>query len=104
MAGGATAPPALGDLITYEMVNYPTLQNGYTVSGFITTDGATGGIVATNIPNWNIAVTRSGLPIFDLNPTNSYINGGFEATLTDLTAPGGCQIPTIGPQFTYPFI
>ncbi len=88
MAGGAIAPSASGGSITYEMVDHPTLQNGYTVSGFITTDGTTGIITNADTTNWNISVTNSGLPIFDLNPSNSRFAGSFQATLTDITSPG----------------
>jgi len=43
--------------ITYNVVNYPDLQNGNTVTGTITTDGATGSnLPGTDITLWNITI------------------------------------------------
>jgi hypothetical protein len=89
MAGGAIAPPASGGSITYNIVNYPTLQNGYSVSGTITTDGTTGSITATDITTWDISVTISGSPLFTQTPSDSYFIGlgSFQATTTTIAAP-----------------
>jgi hypothetical protein len=62
MAGGAIAPPASQGGITYNLVNYATLQNGYTVSGTITTDGAIGTITNENVDKWDISVHLIAVP------------------------------------------
>jgi hypothetical protein len=50
--GQASAGP-----ITYDLVNYPAYQNGYTLSGSITTDGATGTLAASDITAWSVTIS-----------------------------------------------
>jgi hypothetical protein len=45
---------------TYNIQNYPALQNGWTLSGTITTDGAIGFIQASDITSWAWTVTSGG--------------------------------------------
>jgi hypothetical protein len=45
----APVPRAAGGNITYLLKNYPADQNGHTVSGSITTDGAIGTLTASDI-------------------------------------------------------
>ena len=45
--------------ITYDLVNYPAYQNGYTLSGFITTDGTTGTLEASDITAWTVTMSFS---------------------------------------------
>jgi hypothetical protein len=47
---------AFSGTITYDIVNYPTLQNGYTVDGTITTDGNMGSLTAFDIISWSISI------------------------------------------------
>ena len=56
-----TIPQAvLAGSITYDIVNYPDLQNGWTLSGTITTDGTTGTIQSSDITSWTWTVTMDG--------------------------------------------
>ena len=59
LAAISQTPPEVGAAsITYDVVNYPTLQNGYTVSGTITTNGATGtSLPGSDITSWDAHTT-----------------------------------------------
>jgi hypothetical protein len=74
--------------ITYNVVNYPDLQNGYTVSGTITTNGATGTFLpGTDITSWDISITKGTTTVVTLTPTDSFnISNAFDATTTSITA------------------
>jgi hypothetical protein len=87
MTAGARAPAALGGSITYNIVNYPELQNGYTVSGTITTDGQTGTITTADITSWDVSVLLSGVIQLNFTPTNSTASALLTATTTALTNP-----------------
>ena len=51
------------DSITYNVVNYPALQNGYTVSGTITTNGAIGtALPSTDIMSWETRTQKVKAP------------------------------------------
>ncbi len=53
-----TLPQAvLAGSITYNLVNYPTDQNGCTLSGAITTDGQTGVLSPSDILSWSWTIT-----------------------------------------------
>jgi hypothetical protein len=90
---------AKGDLI-YNIVAYPSITHGDTVTGTITTNETTG----TNIPvqaitAWNITVAIGAVPLFTLTPTNSFIPGGsFNATTQAITIPV-TGVPTGGIAF-----
>ncbi len=43
--------------ITYAIVNYPEFQNGWTLSGSITTDGKTGAILSSDITAWSWTIS-----------------------------------------------
>ena len=84
-----------GDSITYNVVNYPALQNGFTVSGTITTNGATGTDLPTNdITSWDITITQASTTILTFNPSNSttFLNDTFNATTTELNVASGGSI------------
>ncbi len=51
---------ALAGSMTYDLVNYPDLQNGWTLTGTITTDGNIGSISSTDITSWMWTVSMSG--------------------------------------------
>ena len=71
--------------ITYTIVNYPSLQNGYTVEGTITTNGAMGDFLpASDISGWSITISGP-LGSFDLNTSNSSAFGAFTATPTSMS-------------------
>jgi len=52
---GAPVPKAP---TTYRIVNNPAVQNGYTLSGTITTDGRSGSIYASNVLAWSFLVSN----------------------------------------------
>jgi hypothetical protein len=74
--------------ITYNVVNYPDLQNGYTVSGTITTNGATGTFLpGTDITSWDISITTGTTTVVTLTPSDSFsISNAFDATTTSISA------------------
>ncbi len=51
------APPTTASSITYDIQNYPSLQNGYTLSGTITTDGHLGTLTQADITSWSYVVS-----------------------------------------------
>ena len=111
LAGATLAPGEVSADFVYNVVNYPALQNGYTVSGTITTlvDQGTS-LPPSDITAWNITITG---PSFTstFTPTNSSKpNGLFDATPTSLMVGlnGGVisfsgtttgEIEWIGPSF-----
>jgi hypothetical protein len=86
----------------YNVVNYPALQNGYTLSGTIVTDDRQGPLAANDIAMWSITVT-GGPAAFSVSSFNS--NGvGIEnfliATPTQLTLAVGNPINNLDLGFT----
>ncbi len=96
LAAISLIPTEVGaDSITYNVVNYPALQNGFTVSGTITTNGATGTDLPTNdITSWDITITQASTTILTFNPSNSttFLNDTFNATTTELNVASGGSI------------
>jgi hypothetical protein len=109
LAGFALVSPHVNaEWITYAVDNYPSLQNGYTVSGTITTNGATGtGLFASDITSWNITITSGSSTIETFTNTNSSNAGAnFDATLTTLsvTASTGVDVLSFLSNGSYGFI
>jgi hypothetical protein len=73
--------------ITYDVVNFPDLQNGYTVTGTITTNGATGTIPPSDITSWDITITQGNNTIEEFTTTNTTAAGFFFATPTSIAIP-----------------
>jgi hypothetical protein len=89
LAGMALIPTEISAAsITYGIVNYPTLQNGYTVTGTITTNGATGtALPGTDITSWDITISLGSTTVATLTPSDSTnFTIGFDATPTTITA------------------
>ncbi len=55
--------------ITYDFVDYPALENGYTVSGTITTDGNTGTLLSSDVTSWALTTSLGATTIYSLNST-----------------------------------
>ncbi len=56
-----TLPPAvLAGSTTYNILNHPDYQNGWTLSGTITTDGTIGLLQSSDITSWTWTVTKPG--------------------------------------------
>jgi hypothetical protein len=90
MTGAAMPlPAAAGGNITYYVDDYPSLQNGYTVTGTITTDGNTGTLGLLDLKSWDISVLKSGVTQFTLTQSNTNALGvNITATATALTVSG----------------
>jgi hypothetical protein len=84
--------------ITYNLVNYPAYQNGWSLSGQITTDGRTGVVGTTDIVSWNWTITSgtqaiaasssdsgSAITQGDLGQGNGKSGAAFYATTSSLT-------------------
>src|SRR5271157_1915349 len=69
----AASGQARGGDITYNLVNYPSAQEGWTLSGSITTDGTLGTLTNRNIVSWTWTVTY---PSFQ---TDTYSSDGVES-------------------------
>jgi hypothetical protein len=66
--------------IVYDLVDYPQFQNGYNISGTITTDGTIGDLITANIVSWGYTIKSGSTNVFsaassDLNAM-TYINSG----------------------------
>jgi hypothetical protein len=89
--------------LTYNIVAYPTITSPYSVSGTITTNGATGTqLPATDIIGWDITVAQDSNQIFDITPTTSGIleNSTFDATTTTITV-GTFTNTNLGDNITF---
>jgi hypothetical protein len=96
LAGFTLAPRAVHADITYTIDNYASLQEGYTVSGTITTNGTTGPFIRPGggvVKSWDIAITQGTTTIFTFTHSNSSFAGStFDATLTNLSIAAGDTI------------
>jgi hypothetical protein len=92
VAAGMTT--ARADQITYNIVPYPSLQNGFSLSGSITTDGAIGLLSPTDIVSWSFEISKDG--VVDDN-TGTTINGpvGLIATPTALALLRPTDFPSL---------
>ena len=72
--------------ITYSLVNNAAYQNGYTLSGSITTDGTTGRLSNSNITNWTYAVTNTATSVVAFTESGTFASTDHvEASATQLT-------------------
>ena len=68
---GIANPAARADLI-YTINAYPDVTSPYTVSGTITTNGATGtSLPGSDIIAWDITISQASSTIVEITPTNS---------------------------------
>jgi hypothetical protein len=60
-----TLPQAvMAGSVTYNLVSYPDLQNGWTLSGTIATEGTTAGTIQPpNITSWSWSILNDGTTI-----------------------------------------
>jgi hypothetical protein len=88
LSGGVIATSvAHAGSVTYNVVTYPTDQNGYTVSGTIQTNGDTGtALPGSDITSWDITIRSGATTILEVTPSNTS-NGTvtFDATPTEIT-------------------
>ena len=85
---------AHADQITYDIVSYPSLQNGFSLSGSITTDGTIGLLSPTDIVSWSFEISKDN--VTDDN-TGTNINGpvGLIATPTALALLRPTDFPSL---------
>src|ERR1035438_2371446 len=93
-------PPAANAAIIYRIVNNPAVQNGYTLSGTITTDGKTGTIYASNVLAWSF-LESNGVNTYSANSsqpgsTPGMYAGGIVATSDYLALPSSTVSDTYG--------
>jgi hypothetical protein len=96
------APHARAADTTYNFVSYPSLQNGYTLSGTIITNGTFGPLTGADVVSWTWTITdgvntdsQSGA---NLDPGTV----GLEATPTQLLVGGSSgQVVFQGPPNVY---
>jgi PEP-CTERM motif len=75
------APLTHAASITYTIQSYAALQNGYSLSGSITTDGTIGTLTGTDITAWSYTITKGAFIYQD-----STLNPGAFASASNLTA------------------
>jgi len=75
--------------ITYSIVDNAAYQNGYTVSGNITTDGSIGALSKSNITSWNFVITNTATSTFVASASGTEATGAdrLQASATQLTLP-----------------
>src|SRR5438128_2725742 len=75
--------------ITYTIQNYANQQNGWTLSGTITTDGTIGALLDSNIQSWNWTISKQGVGEFTyrsgVRDASSLTLHGASASETQLT-------------------
>jgi hypothetical protein len=87
------ASPSVGSAgsITYTIQNYPDQQNGWTLSGTITTDGTIGPLIDTNIKSWDWDIAKRGVGSFKyksgVRDSSSLVLHGLSASATEITLP-----------------
>jgi hypothetical protein len=86
--------------ITYSIVDNAAFQNGYTLSGSITTDGTIGALSGSNITNWTYAVTNTATSVvaFTTESMNRVDVNRLSASATQLTllAPSDFDVSYFG--------
>jgi hypothetical protein len=80
--------------ITYDIQSYLSQQNGFSLSGTITTDGTLGSLTAADITDWTYTITMGNITVTNslaaAGPGGTGSTGILTATPTSLTLP----IPT----------
>ena len=75
--------------IIYNLVDYPAYQNGYHISGTITTDGTLGTVQTSNIVSWKFTISSASFtPIVTVTssgPESASFSSGITATATAIT-------------------
>jgi len=88
LLGGADGASA--GSITYHILDFPAYQNGFNVTGTITTDGTIGNLSASNITSWSVTVSQGGASeTFTSNDSGAFvvIENTLVATSTGLYLP-----------------
>jgi PEP-CTERM motif len=90
--------------IVYNIQNYADLQNGYTLSGTITTDGTIGTLTSANITAWSFSVTGPAAYELTSQTPETYDQlQGLTASATSITlAPPSSEFAASYLTFTSP--
>jgi hypothetical protein len=84
----------------YELVSFPTLQSGYSVTGTITTDGTLGSISDIHIVDSSITSVIDGVNTYqNVHPNDTFSTVNLIATTTGIFLPASPP-GTPSPQFT----
>ncbi len=78
---------SVGASITYNIQSYAALQNGYTLTGTITTDGTLGVLTSDDITAWNYTITNGTTTDQESGTGADAQIKGLTATSTQLTLP-----------------
>jgi hypothetical protein len=95
-------PTTRGASITYILQSYPSQQNGFTLSGSITTDGVIGVLQSTDIKAWSYSIYSGGTLLDSESSDRSDFPAftvGLTATGTSLTLP----VPMSGSDYALEF-
>jgi hypothetical protein len=83
-----SATNCMGGSIVYNLVNYADLQNGYTLSGTITTDGTIGTLTPADVSAWSFSVTGPfSFQATSLSPGATDVVLNLSASAAELTLP-----------------
>ena len=82
-------PPVVSADLTYNLQNYPADQNGWTLSGTITTDGNFGTLTPLDITSWTFTITN-GTSTHSATSTIASVSG-LIANQTSLQLPFNTQ-------------
>src|SRR5712692_7438054 len=85
-------PGVIGGTITYDFVDYPNYQNGYNISGSVTTDGFIGLVTPSggtaHILSFSLTVTQGGATVETITSSAGGLfqtnNDGFLLTPTSI--------------------
>jgi PEP-CTERM motif len=84
--------------ITYSIQNYPSDQQGATLSGTITTDGVVGNLAATDVLSWSWTITPLGGTSFTLSSSDAgtevFLQGSIVASPSSITIAAPTPSPT----------
>ena len=78
--------------LTYNIMDYPADQNSATLSGYITTDGTTGYLAASDILSWSWTITPAGGTAFTLSSSDSGTSIFLENSVSLFATPGNLTI------------
>ena len=89
IAFSLVVPASIGvaENITYEMVSHPDWQNGYTLTGTITTNGTTGTLAYSDILSASLAVSKGTTTYENVSANEIYGIQNLSATATGLYLP-----------------
>jgi hypothetical protein len=73
----------------YKLQSYADLQNGYALSGAITTDGTLGVLSRADITAWSYTISKGDIVDSHSSPGGDLLEQGLTATASQLTLPIG---------------